>query len=311
MRGEGCEGIGERDMEFCMSFSGEVKDELLQVYPKARHCQIAEIAGISAIIARPVADSDAVRIESENEKLVQKYFTLLGQTIKILKDNVRNQTYLEDGKQLRELLKAENDDLTVTPPVILEQDCCRRSYLRGFFLASGSVSDPNRSYHFEIVCRNQRQASEVKEMIADYDCDPHIVERKGHSVVYLKEGEQIVTMLGLLGAPKALMAFENARILKEMRENVNRQVNCETSNIRKSVSAAVRQIEDIRLLQESGHFSEMSESLQEAARLRLENPDTPLYELGQKCSPPVGKSGINHRLRKIGQMADIIRNQGQ
>ena len=105
------------------------------------------------------------------------------------------------------------------------------------------------------------------------------------------------------------MDFENIRILKEMRENVNRQVNCETSNIRKSVSAAVRQIEDIRLLQDSGHFSELPETLKEAARLRLENPDMPLFELGQKCSPPVGKSGINHRLRKIGQLANDLRNQ--
>ena len=197
----------------------------------------------------------------------------------------------------------------MTKEVIIEQDCCRRSFLRGVFLAAGSVSDPNKSYHFEIAAHTMQQAEEVQRLIDSYECDAHIVERKGHYVVYLKEGSQIVTMLGIIGAPKALMDFENIRILKEMRENVNRQVNCETSNIRKSVSAAVRQIEDIRLLQDSGHFSELPETLKEAARLRLENPDMPLFELGQKCSPPVGKSGINHRLRKIGQLANDLGNQ--
>ncbi len=291
-----------------MSFSSDVKEELFEVYPKARHCQIAETAGITAAVARAVPETGAVRVETENEKLIEKYFTLLEQTIKIDKDD-HNTISPSYGKKLRELLKTDGDDFTVTNPVLYEQDCCRRSFLRGFFLAAGSVSDPSKSYHFEMVCRNGRQAEEVQQMIAEYECDPHIVERKGHYVVYLKEGSQIETMLGLLGASKAYMDFENARILKEMRENVNRQVNCETSNIRKSVSAAVRQIEDIRFLQESGHFSELSPNLQEAARLRLANPEMPLYELGQKCSPPVGKSGINHRLRKIGQMAYDIRNQ--
>ena len=291
-----------------MSFSSDVKEELFEVYPKARHCQIAETAGITAVIAKAELGNDAVRIDTENEKLIEKYFTLLEQTIKIDRDD---SAYISssNGKKIRELLKTNEDDFTVTNPVLYEQDCCRRSFLRGFFLAAGSVSDPSKSYHFEMVCRNGQQAEEVQQMIAEYECDPHIVERKGHYVVYLKEGSQIETMLGLLGASKAYMDFENARILKEMRENVNRQVNCETSNIRKSVSAAVRQIEDIRFLQESGHFSELSPNLQEAARLRLANPEMPLYELGQKCSPPVGKSGINHSLRKIGQMAYDIRNQ--
>ena len=291
-----------------MSFSSEVKEELFAVYPKARHCQIAEIAGITAGIAKTLPDSAALGIDTENKKLIEKYFTLLSQTINIDKDNT-TEISSAYGRKLRELLKIKGDDLTLTDPVIIEQDCCRRSFLRGFFLAAGSVSDPNKSYHFELVCRNAKQAEEVKDVVAGFGCEPRIVERKGHCIVYLKEGEQIITMLGIMGASKALMAFENVRILKEMRENVNRQVNCETSNIRKSVSAAVRQIEDIRYLKDNGYFSKLSDKEQEAAELRLENPDMPLNELGQKCNPPVGKSGINHRLRKIGQMADFIRKQ--
>ena len=291
-----------------MSFSSDVKDELFSVFPKARHCQIAETAGLASIILRTETATDTFRIDTENKKILVKFFTLLQQTIKIDRGDGTSLN-ASDGRKLKELLKTDGDDLTVTKEVIIEQDCCRRSFLRGIFLAAGSVSDPNKSYHFEIVCHTMQQAEEVKKLIDSYECEAHIVERKGHFVVYLKEGSQIVTMLGIIGAPKALMDFENIRILKEMRENVNRQVNCETSNIRKSVSAAVRQIEDIRYIQDSGHFSELPATLQEAARLRLENPDMPLYELGQKCSPPVGKSGINHRLRKIGQMACDIRNQ--
>ncbi|MGN0241952.1 MAG: DNA-binding protein WhiA [Candidatus Weimeria sp.] len=291
-----------------MSFSSDVKDELYEVYPKARHCQIAETAGIASILARMEPESGSILIETENKKILDKFFTLLYQTIKIDRGDGTKLNPTE-GKKLTELLKTDGSDFTVTDEVVIEQDCCRRSFLRGIFLAAGSVSDPNKSYHFEIACHTMQQAEEVRRLIGTYECDARIVERKGHYVVYLKEGSQIVTMLGIIGAPKALMDFENIRILKEMRENVNRQVNCETSNIRKSVSAAVRQIEDIRYIQESGHFPELGETLQEAARLRLENPDMPLYELGQKCSPPVGKSGINHRLRKIGQVACDLRNQ--
>ena len=291
-----------------MSFSSDVKDELYEVYPKARHCQIAETAGIASILARMEPKSGIILIETENIKILNKFFTLLKQTIKIDRDGDTKLTP-SDGRKLIELLQTDAADFTVTKEVIIEQGCCRRSFLRGVFLAAGSVSDPNKSYHFEIAAHTMQQAEEVQRLIDSYECDAHIVERKGHYVVYLKEGSQIVTMLGIIGAPKALMDFENIRILKEMRENVNRQVNCETSNIRKSVSAAVRQIEDIRLLQDSGHFSELPETLKEAARLRLENPDMPLFELGQKCSPPVGKSGINHRLRKIGQLANDLRNQ--
>jgi DNA-binding protein WhiA len=291
-----------------MSFSSDVKDELYEVYPKARHCQIAETAGIASMLAHMEPDAGNILIDTENKKILNKFFTLLKQTIKIDRDG-DTRLSSSDGRKLRELLKTDGNDFTVTNEVIIEQDCCRRSFLRGVFLAAGSVSDPNKSYHFEIAAHTMQQAEETQRIIDAYECDAHIVERKGHYVVYLKEGSQIVTMLGIIGAPKALMDFENIRILKEMRENVNRQVNCETSNIRKSVSAAVRQIEDIRLLQDSGYFSELPETLQEAARLRLENPDMPLFELGQKCSPPVGKSGINHRLRKIGQLANDLRNQ--
>ena len=194
-----------------MSFSSDVKDELYEVYPKARHCQIAETAGIASILARMEPKSGIILIETENIKILNKFFTLLKQTIKIDRDGDTKLTP-SDGRKLRELLKTDGDDFTVTKEVIIEQDCCRRSFLRGVFLAAGSVSDPNKSYHFEIAAHTMQQAEEVQRLIDSYECDAHIVERKGHYVVYLKEGSQIVTMLGIIGAPKALMEIGRAHV---------------------------------------------------------------------------------------------------
>ena len=141
----------------------------------------------------------------------------------------------------------------------------------------------------------------------DFGVDAKIVERKKHYVVYLKEGAQIVDMLNVMGAHVALMNLENVRILKEMRNSVNRKVNCETANISKTVNAAVRQVEDIQLIVEKQGMSSLPENLQEIARVRMENPDMPLKELGALLTPPIGKSGVNHRLRRIGEIADRLR----
>ena len=284
-----------------------MKKELLTITPQARHCRIAEIAGISACIAKSVPEG--IMVETENAAVFEKYFTLLEQTINIKDVDRKGLISVTDQKKLLEVLKKNDADLMTAEPVVIQQDCCRRSFLRGFFLCAGSVSNPEKSYHLEMVCKSQAQADQVMSLLLGAGTCPRMIIRKGHQVVYLKEGDQIETILGILGASKAFMRFENTRILKEMRENVNRQVNCETSNIRKSVSAAVRQIEDIRFLQENGSYSLLNDNLREAAELRLKFPDMPLNELGKRCLPPVGKSGINHRLRKIGQIADSIRNK--
>ena len=146
-------------------------------------------------------------------------------------------------------------------------------------------------------------------MILTFDIDAKIVVRKKYYVVYIKEGSQIVELLGLMEAHVALMELENIRILKEMRNSVNRQVNCETANINKTVSAAVKQIEDIRFIQSVAGLSGLPESLQEMARIRLERPEATLKELGEALEPPVGKSGVNHRLRKLSLVAEELRQQ--
>ena len=167
--------------------------------------------------------------------------------------------------------------------------------------------EAKEAYHFEIVCSTEGKARQIQELIDSFDMDAKIVCRKKYFVVYLKEGAQIVDLLNVMEAHVALMDLENVRIFKEMRNSVNRKVNCETANIHKTVSAAVKQIEDIEFLKTAGSFSELSEELLETAGIRLENPDASLKELGLMHNPPIGKSGVNHRLRKLSNLAETLR----
>ena len=185
--------------------------------------------------------------------------------------------------------------------------CCRRAYIRGAFISVGSVNDPEKNYHMEFVLANASSAEQLKDLINSFGLDAKVVERKEHFVVYLKEGEQIVDLLNIMEAPLALMDLENVRIMKEMRNDINRKVNCETANLNKVVGAAVKQLEDIEYIEEKIGLSSLPEQLEEIARLRLEYPDKSLKELGSFLSTPVGKSGVNHRLRKISNIAEALR----
>lgn len=201
------------------------------------------------------------------------------------------------------------ENLSLIRNVVLQNACCRRAFIRGAFLAAGSISAPEKFYHFEIVCPTEPKAEQLKNIIATFDIEAKIVLRKKYYVVYIKEGSQIVDILNVMEAPVSLMELENIRIVKEMRGSVNRQVNCETANINKTVSAAVKQIEDIRFIQSVAGLSGLPENLQEMARIRLERPEATLKELGEALEPPVGKSGVNHRLRKLSLMAEELRQQ--
>lgn len=284
-----------------MSFSSEVKKELTKQISKSRHCQLAELAALLDFSGREMVEGETrfLSFESENEELVRKYFTLVRKTY-----NIRACITNVEEKQITENLFHE--DLTVKNSYI-QNSCCKRAFIRGAFLASGSMSDPEKSYHFEIVCSDKKKAQQLQEVINTFGAEAKIVPRKRSYVVYLKEGEQIVDVLNIMGAPVALMNLENVRILKEMRNSVNRKVNCETANIHKTVSAAVKQLEDIRYIQERTGLDHLTPQLQEMAYVRLEYPDAALKELGTYLDPPVGKSGVNHRLRKLSMIAEDLR----
>ena len=315
-----------------MSFSSSVKDELSRQMPGARHCQIAETAAILSLCGRvkiSASDHFWIEIHTENVAVARKYFTLLKKTFNIRTDVSirsginpgRSRTYIVAVREHEEALKVLQavklinsqgeigENLSLIRNVVLQNACCRRAFIRGAFLTASSISAPEKFYHFEIVCPTEPKAEQLKNIIATFDIEAKIVPRKKYYVVYIKEGSQIVDILNVMEAPVSLMELENIRIVKEMRGSVNRQVNCETANINKTVSAAVKQIEDIRFIQSVAGLSGLPESLQEMARIRLERPEATLKELGEALEPPVGKSGVNHRLRKLSLVAEELRQQ--
>ena len=198
--------------------------------------------------------------------------------------------------------KIKNELLAI--PTHIEYDV--RSYIREYFIKWGSCSDPEKTYHMEFNLPSEKEVKELRQMLRKFGIK---LKRRSPNLLYLKESEKIVDVLNIIGAHKALMAFENVRILKEINNNVNRQVNFETANLGKTVSAAVQQIEDIQYIKTMGAFSAMPEPLHEVAGLRLAQPDATLKEIGQMLNPPISKSGVNHRLRKISAIARALREE--
>ena len=249
-----------------MSFSGMVKEELSRQISMARHCRLAEITALLSACGRMTAEG-MLHFQTENYAVVRKYFTLLTKTFNIeTAIAIRESCQMKEGKiyfveiadpeQIETVLqgtKLSADEynggmLDAGNGFVTQQVCCKRAFIRGAFLASGSISDPEKGYHLEIVCSEEKKADQLQELIRSFDIDAKIVTRKKSYVVYVKEGAQIVEMLAVMEANVSLMNLENIRIVKEMRNNVNRKVNCETANINKTVNAAVKQIEYIKLI---------------------------------------------------------------
>lgn len=290
-----------------MSFSKKIKEELALHTGSSRHCQLAELAAIFYFLGRvsKTEDGIGIRFENENEPVHRKIQILLQELF------AENEQCLKEGsRQILEALKIwdEKEQCLVQKEVVdgllIQQVCCKRAFIRGAFLSAGSMSDPKKGYHFEIVCDNEPGAKQLQEVMNVFEVDAKIVRRKKSFVVYVKEGAHIVDLLNVMEAHVALMELENIRILKEMRNSVNRKVNCETANISKTVSASLKQIEAIEYIKEHGGFDQLPDTLKEVAMLRLQYPEAPLKELGGLLDTPVGKSGVNHRLRKIGEIAE-------
>ncbi|MGN0438482.1 MAG: DNA-binding protein WhiA [Lachnospiraceae bacterium] len=333
-----------------MSFSTKVKEEIGKHLSRSRHCQIAELLAL-VLATGEVSFQDGqltLLLRPENDLIQNKICLLIDilfdkkidyvineknivisdrnmadhvlQTIK-LSDYV---DYLEeDWLDEEELSLIEEDEITYVsshaislqncqfPKQVIQKNCCKKAFLRGIFLATGSVSDPSKAYHFEIVVRNKDMAVRVQEVVRSFALDAKIAKRKKYYIVYLKEGAMIVDMLKVMEASVNLMEMENVLILKEMRNDINRRVNCETANIKKTVNAARRQIDDIEYIEKTKGLKYLNSSLREVAQLRLEEPDANLSELGEMLNPPVSKSGVNHRLRKISEIARELRENNR
>ena len=288
-----------------MSFSAEVKEELAKHISPARHCQMAELSAMLHYAGQCGLMEDGtltIGFQSENEAVLRKGFTLLKKAYNI--DTVIG----VKGQKKADLLAIMGDLSGPADTSLLKQACCRRAFIRGAFLSCGSISDPTKGYHLEFVCNNRPQAEQLQEIIGQFDIEAKIVCRKKYFVVYVKEGAGIVELLNIMEAHVALMNLENLRILKEMRNSINRRVNCEAANIQKTVQASTRQVEDIIYLRDYYGFSRLPDNLREMAEVRLAYPEAALKELGEYLSPPVGKSGVNHRLRKLSELAEKLRS---
>ena len=317
------------DMKQELTFSGKIKEELARHWSEARHCQIAEIAAIVSMCGRVCISSReeySIKVRTENLSVARKCFTLLQKTFNIKaeilvlrnknKENVSYTVFVKRHEDAVKVLQASklmdedgeiSEEFSVVKNLIIQHSCCKRAFIRGAFLAAGSMSNPEKSYHIEIVCAAEKKAEQLKDIINRFGLDAKVIVRKKSYVVYVKEGSQIVDLLSVMEAPVALMEMENIRILKEMRNSVNRKVNCETANINKTVSAAVKQADDIRYIRDTIGLGALPEGLQEIAGLRLEYPNATLKELGDLLLVPLGKSGVNHRLRKLSEIAEDLK----
>ncbi len=311
-----------------MSFSKDVKEELSLQYGEARHCSLAELAALLSFggSISTGGKGDCLKLQTESLVVARKYFTLIRKTFNISIDiSVRSNSHggknriytllITDPAMITRILQAtklsqENlseGEIGRASQLLVQNACCKRAFIRGAFLISGSMSNPKKSYHLEIVVNDSEKAEQLKCMIQSFSIDAKIVTRKKNYVVYIKEGSQIVDLLNVMEAHVALMNLENVRILKDMRNQVNRQVNCEAANINKTVVAASKQIEDIIYIRDHVGFGDLAEGLEDMAKLRIQYPDASLKELGAMLTPPIGKSGVNHRLRKLSMIAEGIR----
>lgn len=295
-----------------ISFSGKIKEELSRQWSEARHCQLAEVAAIIGMCGKvsiDIRNQYSVKVRTENISVARKCFTLLRKAFNIEVETLISRNKSNANISYTVFVKKHDDAMRVlqASQLVEENNCCKRAFIRGAFLAAGSMSNPEKSYHSEIVCASAREANRLRRMINSFGLDSKVIIRKKSYVVYLKEGSQIVDLLNVMEAPVALMEMENIRILKEMRNSVNRKVNCETANINKTVSAAVKQAEDIKYIRDSIGLDKLPEGLQEIARIRLEYPNATLKELGELLETPLGKSGVNHRLRKLSEEAERLK----
>ena len=292
-----------------MSFSGEVKRELCRVGLGRACCARAEAYGV--LLYCNTFTAQELRIITECEEFAIRLPELFDRAFGGLSFD-RMPTALEqkyifqinDGEKLERIIDAFGFDARQSPVLhinfgLLEEDCCRAAFLRGAFLAGGSVTDPNKRYHLELETSHAQASRELQALLTDMGQQPKQVARGGYQVTYFKNSDQIEDLLTLMGAPLSAMALMNTRAEKELRNGVNRRVNCESANLDKAVDAAQEQLEAIRRLYELGRVEELSPQLKETVILRETYPELTLSQLAEEFDPPITKSCLNHRLRKL------------
>jgi DNA-binding protein WhiA len=314
-----------------MSFSSDIKLEISKMIPEKKCCQLAEIAGFLRFAGSITLSSGrmGVKVSTDNPAVARTFIVLvrdyfgaksalsLGEARAVTRSRVYELNITADMNAeqiLREvgILGVREGSNYITDGIsqdVVRRRCCKKAALRGIFMASGSVSDPAKSYHMEIVCASEYMAQDVRKLVNSFGLRARTAPRKDKYIVYLKDGEQILDFLSILGCSSQLFRFQDVRIIKENKNRANRINNCESANLDKTVNAAQRQLEDIRVISSAAGLDVLPDKLRETALLRLENPELSLSELAELFDPPLKKSGLNHRFAKISEAADRYRSR--
>lgn len=308
-----------------MSFSNDVRNELARIIPEKSCCQKAELSALLTLRADIIQREDGERYLitlSENATPARKIYKLLKESyglssaVRIQEKKRFNkkrvyvvETHMPTNDAFLNELGLACKGLKINRRVnwsLLSKNCCKRAYLRGVFISRGFINRPEGNYHLEIVINDSRMASDLQKVLLKMGLEARVSERKNNLMLYIKESEKIVDFLRIVEASKALLDFENVRILKSVRNQVNRQVNCETANLAKTVDASVRQVESIERLINKVGIKVFPVTLRDLALLRIDYPDSTLKELGIMLEPPLTKSGVAYRMKKIEILAEQI-----
>jgi len=308
-----------------MSFASETKKELTNLDIKDC-CAKAELSALIRMNGSLSFSNKklVVDIQTENAAIARRIYVLIKRSysvpvellvrkkMRLKKNNVYIVRLSEQANEILKDLKILGEGFIFTNNIseeLIKKKCCKRSYLRGAFLAGGSVNNPETSsYHLEIASLYKEHNDSLCELMNTFDLNSKTLERKKGFITYLKEAEKIAEFLGIIGAHSALLRYEDIRIVRDMRNSVNRLVNCETANLNKTIGAALRQVENIHYIDETVGLQILPDKLREIAQLRVEHQDVTLKELGEMVSGgTISKSGINHRLRKIDEIAEKLR----
>lgn len=287
-----------------MSFSSEVKEEISKLGNLANK-EIVKFELLGYLSSNNITiEKNKIKFSTESEYNINRFSKLLN-NLQYTKQNIEviGKKFCISVNKLEIPEVIYNNTITFKniTEQINNQELLEKAFVRGSFLGGGSVNNPKNNYHLEIIFSSEENASIILEILSKYEINFKKIEKKNGQAIYTKDGEQISKFLALIGASTAVLKFEEIRVYREIRNNVNRKVNCETANLNKTVEAAIKQIEDINFLKQIGQFEKMPEQLQEVAELRIKNPEATLSEIGKMLSKPIGKSGVNHRFQNIEQ----------
>ncbi len=285
-----------------MSFSSEIKEELSKVN-NLKNKEILEAEFLGYILTGNTLNSDDnLEFITENEFNIERFYKILFNLGIDYEPDTRGKVFIARIKK--------NDLVEKYMQIKLNADIeIQKAIVKGAFLGSGSITDPNKQYHLEVIFQEKNNAEYVLNICNSFNVHLKLLENKGKTYLYIKDAEEISKFMALLGANRAVLSFEDVRVTKEIKNNVNRLVNCETANLNKIVNASVNQVNDIKLIQNLKKFDELPDYLKEIAILRLENPDASLKTLGEMLENPIGKSGVNHRLQKIHEIAEELKER--